>query len=267
MTLTLSCVAAAVEAVAPLSLAEPWDRPGLQVGHPRAPVSSVLIALDPSPRTVDEARRRGADLVLTHHPLFLKPIERLNLAEPPGEVVRSLVSGGIGLYAAHTNLDRAPGGVNDWLARRLGLGGVEPFGRAGPGEPGPGRVGALPGPAALGEWAAQAAERLGCRAPRLVGDPGARVERVAVCGGSGASLWPEAQGAGAQVLVTGDVKHHPALDALAAGMALLDLGHVPTERGAVAVLEQIVRGLAAQRGEPLEIFVLEEGEPWAPVGA
>ncbi len=267
MTLTLSCVAAAVEALAPLSLAEPWDRPGLQVGHPRAPVSSVLIALDPSPSTVAEARRRGADLLLTHHPLFLKPLERLNLAEPLGEVVRNLVAGGIGLYAAHTNLDRAPGGVNDWLARRLGLRGVEPFGQAAPERPGLGRVGSLPGPVALGEWAEQAAGRLGCRAPRLVGDPAAVVERVAVCGGSGASLWPEALGAGAQVLVTGDVKHHPALDALAGGMALLDLGHVPTERGAKAVLEQIVRGLATQRGEPLEVIVLEEGEPWSPVGA
>ncbi len=266
MGLTLARIAAAIEAVAPLALAESWDRPGLQVGSLDAPVARVLITLDPTLPAAEEAVRRGADLILTHHPLFLRAPACLDWATPVGRIVRLLAREGLSLYSAHTNLDRAPGGVSDWLARRLELEGVEPLQPApGADGAGTGRIGTVARPEPLGEWAHRAARLLGSRCARLTGDPDRVVSRVAVCGGSGASLWPEALAAGADVLVTGDLKHHGALDAWAAGVAVLDLGHAPTEQGALEVMARIVRDLARRQGEALDVDTWNPGEPWKPV--
>jgi len=262
----LARIAAAIEAAAPLALAESWDRPGLQVGSLDAPVARVLIALDPTPSVVEEAARRGADLIVTHHPLFLHPPTCLDWATPVGRTVRLLAREGLSLYSAHTNLDRVSGGVSDWLADRLGLGKVRPL-QPVPGweGAGTGRVGTISRPEPLGEWARWAADVLGSECARLTGDPERIVSRVAVCGGSGTSLWPEALAAGADVLVTGDLKHHVALDASDAGVAVLDLGHAPTEQGALKVMERIVRDLARTEGERLEVETWNPGEPWKPV--
>ncbi len=262
---TVSEAARAIEALAPLSLAESWDRPGLQLGDPQAHLSTVVVALDPSPAAVTLALARGAELLVTHHPLFLEPLHRLDLSTPQGRKIRDLLCGGVAVYAAHTNLDRARGGVNDRLAARLGLEEVEDLGAEPDGRPALGRVGRLAAPRRLGEFAREAARALGAPTARVVGDPDRRVERVAVCGGSGASLWPAARAAGAQVLVTGDVRHHAALDAREAGMALVDVGHATGERVAVEILAGVVRdwGEAAKRGVRVE--VLEVQEPWSPV--
>ncbi len=266
MGLTLARIAAALEAAAPLALAESWDRPGLQVGSLDAPVARVLIALDPTPSVVGEAVRRGADLLVTHHPLFLRAPTCLDWATPVGRIVRLLAREDLSLYSAHTNLDRAPGGVSDWLAGRLGLEGVEPLQPSPEWEgAGTGRVGTISRPEPLGEWARRAARILGSECARLTGDPDRIVSRVAVCGGSAASLWPEALAAGADVLVTGDLKHHTALDASAAGVAVLDLGHAPTEQGALEVMGRIIRDLARAEGEPLDVDTWNPGEPWMPV--
>ena len=366
MQATLSDVTEAIEAFAPLDLAEPWDRPGLQVGDPGAAVRTIVVALDPSFRAVSEATRRGADLLVTHHPLFLNPLERLDLTTPSGRVVAESVRSGLGLYAAHTNLDRADGGVNDALANRLGLVDQRPFspgepqvklvvtvpegqespvcdaiasacggrlgetvsctfaflstgsfasvdethsaaGRPGAGErveqarlealvprsrcdrvrraviaahPGDepaievyslegrsklgalGRMGRLAQPRVFGEWAREAARRLGAEGARLVGDPGIHVETVAVCGGSGAALWREASRAGAQVLVTGDVRYHIALEAAADGVALLDVGHAPSEKVAPEVIQEVLSVWAEETGTELEVETFWEPDPF-----
>ncbi|NOY45793.1 MAG: Nif3-like dinuclear metal center hexameric protein [Deltaproteobacteria bacterium] len=264
MSLTVSEIARAVESVAPLSLAEPWDRPGLQLGDPRARVRTVLVALDPSPAAVAAALSQRAELLLTHHPLFLEPLARIDLSTPLGRKIRDLLTAGVAVYCAHTNLDRALGGVNDRLAAKLGLVEVEPLPDSGKDGPGLGRVGRLPDPVPLAEFAREAT---GLSAPtaRVVGDPLRRVERVAVCGGSGASLWPSAQEAGAQVLVTGDVRHHAALDAREAGMALVDVGHAVGERCAVEALAEAVQAVSQGDQRGVKVVVLEEDEPWSPV--
>ena len=128
MRVSLRQIAEAIEALAPLELTESWDRSGLQVGDPQQIVDSVLVAIDPSPGAVAEAKQVGAGLLLTHHPLLLKPLDRIDLSSPRGRLVADLLRSGIALYSAHTNLDRAEGGVNDALARTLGLETVAPLG-------------------------------------------------------------------------------------------------------------------------------------------
>jgi len=117
-----------IERVAPPGLAESWDRCGLAVGEREMPVRRVLVALDPSAAAVNEALRRSASLLVTHHPLFLSPLSRLDWSTPVGKRIQALTKADIALYSAHTTLDKATGGVNDALAKALGLADVVPFG-------------------------------------------------------------------------------------------------------------------------------------------
>lgn len=109
----------------PPVLAEPWDSIGLTFGDPDAEVNSVLVAVDPSPLVADEALTTGVDLIVTHHPLWLSGITALS--GPKGDLAQRLMRSGVALYNAHTNADRAPGGVNDALADALGLSATRPL--------------------------------------------------------------------------------------------------------------------------------------------
>jgi dinuclear metal center YbgI/SA1388 family protein len=259
MGVALREVVRALDAFAPPGLAEPWDRPGLQVGDPSAPVDAVLVARDPSPSAVSQARLRRAQLLLTHHPLFLDPLTRIDLSSVTGRILAELVKEGIALFACHTNLDRLGGGVNDLLAQRLAL---EEVGPLMPGEGGLGRIGRLREPKGLGALAAEVGARLKAPGVRFVGDPSRPVERVAVIGGSGSGLWREAQTAGAHALVTGDVKFHTALECREAGFCLIDAGHASTESVAVDVLALAVEAWSKSSGILLRVEAFVEEEPF-----
>ncbi len=110
-----------LEGWAPPALAWEKDAIGLQCGDPEAGVRSILVALDPTEDVAREAVRRGADLVVTHHPLLFRPVQRIDLGVPRGRVLRTLLARGIALVSAHTNLDFAEGGTSHVLAAALGL--------------------------------------------------------------------------------------------------------------------------------------------------
>jgi dinuclear metal center YbgI/SA1388 family protein len=118
---TVAEIAAALEAWAPPASKLDYDNVGLQVGDPRRAVASVLVALDLTPEVVEEAAALGADLVVTHHPLLFRPLRKLTTDDPAGALALRLAEAGLACYAAHTNLDAAPGGVSFALAERLGL--------------------------------------------------------------------------------------------------------------------------------------------------
>ena len=114
-----------VERIAPISTAEDWDNPGLQVGNPTQEIRRILIALDPTLEAVKEASARDAQLLLTHHPLIFPALSSLNQAMYPGNVIFEACRGGIAIVAAHTNLDVARGGINDMLASLFQLTGTQ----------------------------------------------------------------------------------------------------------------------------------------------
>jgi dinuclear metal center YbgI/SA1388 family protein len=118
---TIGRIAAYMEELAPLHWAESWDNVGLQVGDPGRPVSRILVALEVTGGVVEEALQARADLLVVHHPAIFKPLKALRFDMPAGRRLERLIQGGIGLYAAHTNLDQAPGGTNDTLAALAGL--------------------------------------------------------------------------------------------------------------------------------------------------
>jgi dinuclear metal center YbgI/SA1388 family protein len=246
------------------ALAESWDAVGLVCGDRDEPVRRVLFAVDPTAAVVDEVLATGADLLVTHHPLFLTPVHGVPADDPKGRLVHRLVRGGAALFVAHTNADRAARyGVNDALAAVLGLVGPSPLEpAAGPGT-GLGRVGDLSAVTTLRGFARHVAAVLPATAGgvRVAGDPDRRVRRVAVCGGSGGSLRAAAAAAGADVFLTSDLKHHPVLDAgETPGPALCDVAHYASEAPWLPVAAEVLRG---DLGGRVEVAVsARRTDPW-----
>lgn len=229
---TVADVIAAMERRYPIEYASEWDAVGLVCGRPDATVSRILLAIDPVRAVVDEALVESADMVITHHPLFLHGVHSVAPTFARGQVVHDLISHGKALYCAHTNADHAEDGVSEALARALGLSQLVPIDPL-PGHPslGTGRIGELANTMSLREFAATVAQVLPPTAQgvKFAGDPEAPVRTVAVCGGAGDSLLPLVADR-ADVYVTSDLRHHRAQDfVLDSRTALIDTAHWASE--------------------------------------
>lgn len=357
-----------IEEFCPPGLAEEWDNCGLQVGDPEKTAGRVLLALDMDEAVLSEAREKQAGLVITHHPLLLKGIRQIREDRTPGRLLAGIIRAGITVYAAHTNLDSAAGGVSAVLAEKLDLEDVrvlrpggekylklavfvppghadavrEALSRAGAGwignyshctfnvkgtgtfrplegaspyigrvgdlerveeirletilpaglagrvveamlsahpyeevaydlyplenrpeKTGIGRVGRLKTGLPLADFARRAGEALGLSGVRTGGPAGRKIQKVAVCGGSGADLWPLALAAGAEALLTGDIGYHGARDMLAAGMCFVDAGHYGTERVILEPLAGRLRERCREMGLDVDILVSSvDGNPF-----
>ncbi len=354
-------IMAAIERLAPRNLAAGWDNVGLLVGSPEQEVSSLLVALDVTPQVAEVAAAAGVDMIVAHHPLIFKGLTAVRTDRPAGRTLAALLQAGIAVYAAHTNLDTADGGVNDALAARLGLTGVRPLAADGrekllklavfvpegyvevvrqaiaaagaghvgnyshctfqtpgtgtflplagtkpflgeqgkleyaaeyrletilperlaarvigamlkahpyeevaydlyalenPGRAfGLGRVGSLPAAEPLDVFVGRVKTALALRCVRVCGPVERRVATVAVCGGSGAGLFEAALDAGADVLVTGDVKYHEALEAADAGLTMVDAGHFATERPVLEAITAHLTACAAAEGWDITVKI------------
>lgn len=231
----LSEVIAALETLWPATRAESWDAVGTVVGDPDREVTRVLFAVDPVQEVADEAVRLRADLLVTHHPLYLRGTTTVAASTFKGRVVHTLIKNDVALHVAHTNADTADPGVSDALAGALDLRVERPL-VPDPSDPegrrGLGRICALDHPLTLREFAAHAAARLPATAQgiRVAGDPEATIRTVAVSGGAGDSLFDDVRAAGVDAFLTADLRHHPASEARAhSPLALLDAAHWATE--------------------------------------
>jgi dinuclear metal center YbgI/SA1388 family protein len=234
----------------PFEWAEAWDRVGLLVGDPSAEVRGVLVSLDATPDVVERALRAGANVLVTHHPAFLDPLEAVLAAPGPTATVFAAASRGVALVACHTNLDRSPEGA-DALPARLGLVCLSALERRDPadrpGTPLAGRLCDPGGARTLGTLAGLVGSRLGV-GTRVWGDPARAISVVALAPGSGRSMVEDAIAAGADALVTGELRYHVAHEALDRGLAIVEAGHDATEWPLTRALSRIVRqapGLAA----------------------
>lgn len=229
--------------LAPETMKEDWDHVGLQCGRMEATVHSVLVALDPFQAVLEEAAAQGAELIVAHHPLLFYPTHQVTDQDAVGRVLLQAAQCGCAIISMHTNLDAAPGGVNDCLARVLGLERVQVLAPAGTdrdGRPyGLGRVGEVP-QTDLRTFAAQVKTALGCGGVRMA-DAGRPVRRVAVGGGACGSFLKAVQAAGCDTFVTGDLKYNDFWDGVDLGVNLIDAGHFPTEDPVCAYLQQQLR--------------------------
>jgi len=241
-------IADVLEQLAPLRYAESWDNVGLLVGDPNAEITRVLVTVDYTEGVAEEARA-GADLVVAYHPPLFSAVKRV----PHDALWADALRRGIALYSPHTALDVAPAGTNDFLADACG---VSPEGRrpvraytAKPGRAEPpevlgmlglGRVGAV-APVKRSELVARVKSALGLSYVLASGPLHTEAKRVAVAAGAGGELLEDAIRAGADVFVTGEVRHHDALSAARRGVTVLATLHSNSERAAVKAYADRIR--------------------------
>jgi len=243
-----------VDRVVPEALAEKWDNAGLQVGSPDSEAKGIILSLDADIALLDKAQELGANLVITHHPLFFNPIKQLNLGTPVGRVVKRAVLDQVTLYSAHTNLDVVEGGVNDVLADKIGLLNKRPFANLG-------RIGDIASAETLESFAGRVRSDLSLLNMIVVGDLGRKISKIAVCGGSGGSLVKEAAENGAELFITGDVKYHAAKDGEAYGISILDIGHFASESLVLPAFSCILKEALEKEGIALDIHIHRGNDP------
>lgn len=364
----LSDIVGIINKIAPPSLAEDWDNAGLQVGDTSSEIERIMVALDPCPEAVDSAINNSCQLLITHHPLIFKPLKRISTTDETGRLIHKAIANNLAIASLHTNYDVAQNGVNDLLAKALGVTGCRPlkvshreellkltlfvpathhdalmdillpfswlsgnysdcsFTTSGQGtfrplegaspyigkvgeretvaesrfemlirstdlqaalkamrkahpyeEPafditpllnegrqsGIGRIGRLESSPFLKDFAKSVKKSLGTASLRVVGNPEQRISKLALCGGSGASLLREAAREGADLFLTGDIKYHDAREAQALGLSMIDAGHFATEKLMIEGLSlQMEKELKSRRFEIEVLRCTIESDPF-----
>lgn len=219
----------------PARLAADYDNIGLLVGDGEKEITAAVVSLDVTPEAIALAEKTGADLIVTHHPVIFGGLKTVT----PGSAVWDLVTRGIAAVAMHTNLDAAEGGVNDILCETIGL--CEVTGLCPVADGFSLRRGVLPASMDAASFAKALKKALGGTVSYT--DGGKPICTVAVCSGAGGDFLGDALAAGADALVTADVKHHLYGEARRAGISLFDCGHFETEDLIVEPLADTVRAL------------------------
>lgn len=241
MSIVVRSVCKALERIAPLRLAEPWDKVGLIIESPvpRSDAKRVVLTIDLTTAVLEETLKVPTALVITYHPPLFKPITSLTLADPLQASLLKLSAAGTSVFCPHSSLDATWGGINDWLAdgvmgpqkatAKVGILG-EPKGEAG----GAGRIVTLDEPIPIEELVQRVKKHLSLSqvdvGRPLVQKP---IKTIAVCAGSGGSLF---SGVDADVYFTGEMQHHDVLGAVARGRYVILCGHTNTERGYLPIL-------------------------------
>ncbi len=235
-------IVSALERFAPLPLQDSFDNAGLQVGVTDAEATGALLCLDVTEAVIDEAVVLGHNLVISHHPLLFHGVKSVTDRDYVGRCLLKAISNGITLYAAHTNLDNAPGGVNFAIAAKLGLEDVRFLApSAGEGqEGGSGVIGTLP------EWMTETdflrrvkkVFEVGCvKHSRMMGR---QIRTVAVCGGAGSFLIPNAVSAAADAFLTGEIRYHEYFGR-EKEILLAEIGHYESEQYTRQLLADILQ--------------------------
>ncbi|MBQ2990323.1 MAG: Nif3-like dinuclear metal center hexameric protein [Clostridia bacterium] len=249
---TVADIERLVGEIAPYELAEEWDNVGLLLGRAGNAVTRVLVALDLTAETAAEAAALGAQALVTHHPVMMSARRRLTDADREGRLMLKLAESGVAHIAAHTNFDSAPGGVNDTLMRLMGAENVRGEGCVRAGDLAPGTT--------LGMLAERARRKLHT-VVRVYGSEEKPVHVLGCCSGAGSSEIGVAAALGADCFITGEVKHHLALDAVDAGIGVLEAGHYETENPACEVLASALQNACDRLQYNVTVFC-SRGNPF-----
>ena len=237
----LQDVLAALETISPLRYAEPWDNVGLLTGDPAATIERVLLTIDLTQGVLDEAVERRAELVVAYHPALFEAIKRVR----HDSVLYRAIRANVAVWSPHTALDVAPGGTNDILADALGMTERAPLRVTIAAEnAGIGRIGALPTSPTRAALIDQLKGALGVQAVLVAGPLEGVVTRAAVCAGAGRGLLDDAIAQKADLYLTGELPHHDALRAAAAGMTVVCVLHSNSERAALRGLKARIEAAA-----------------------
>jgi dinuclear metal center YbgI/SA1388 family protein len=236
---TVAAIATFLEEVAPFRLAEPWDNVGLLVGQRTQGVQKIMTCLTVTPASAAEAVEAGADLIVAHHPMPFRAVQRLTSDTTVGQILLDLIAAHVAVYSPHTAFDSAAQGVNERLAAGLELRDVMPLLPHTEGQ-GTGRQGRLADAVPLGELADRLKRFLKIERMQMVGEPEQPVRTVAIACGAADELLDAARANRCDAMVLGEARFHTCLEAQAAGIGLLLPGHFASERFAVECLAEVL---------------------------
>lgn len=230
-----------LEATAPAHLQESYDNAGLIVGNSDETLSGVLFCLDSTEAVIHEAVRKNCNLIVAHHPIIFKGLKRLNGQNYVERCVMEAIRRNVAIYAIHTNLDNVhQQGVNSKIAAKLGLKNTAVLApRPGAPQTGAGLIGALENPLSEADFLAMLKTSMRTNCIRHTALTGQTITRVAVCGGAGSFLTPEARRQGAQAFVSADFKYHEFFDA-EGDLLIADIGHYESEQFTIELLFELV---------------------------
>lgn len=235
-----------LEQIAPLRFQEGYDNSGLIVGDPEMKLTGAIVALDATPSVIQEAIDLNVNLVLTHHPIVFKGIKQFNQHHYVHQSVIKAIKNDIALYAIHTNLDNVlKNGVNQKIAQRLQLSDLQVL-RSHENahletryQTGSGLVGKLKTPMDGQQFIQLIKEQLQLKVVRHTKILEGAIRKVALCGGSGSFLLPDAIKAGAEVFLTADFKYHEFFDANDK-LLITDVGHYESEFFTIELLVELI---------------------------
>ncbi|MBU0969629.1 MAG: Nif3-like dinuclear metal center hexameric protein [Proteobacteria bacterium] len=259
MQLTVKKTIDIINSFAPFSLAENWDNSGLQAGNPDWTIQKIMISLDVTMEAMAAAKDWGADLLLTHHPLLISPEKSINFMKMPGSAICMAAKQNMSIVSAHTNLDKAINGLNDYFAKMMGMDCHEPLlkdsrpeGSSDSGQ-GIGRICQLPAAIPFKDLISQVKARLGLETIRMAGDLNLKVDKIALCTGSGGSLTNLFLESCANVYITGDIKYHEARQIEEHNKGLIDVGHFASEVIVVDLLKKRLQQALPSLGYDIKI--------------
>lgn len=227
-----------LEEFAPLALQEDYDNAGVQVQSvPDEKVSGILLCLDITEDVIDEAVALHCNMIVSHHPLIFRARKKITTGDYIGRCICKAIQHGITLYAAHTNLDNAQGGVNFMMAEKIGLKNLR-FLLAGA-EGGSGLIGELESPMPKSEFLAYVKQTFKAGVARFNDCVKPEVKTVALCGGAGSFLVDEAVGQKADAFITGEISYHHFFG-LENDILMVELGHYETEQYTIQLLQNII---------------------------
>ncbi len=246
-----------IENICPKRLAYSWDNVGLLCGDGEKEVKKVFVTLDTNINTVKEAIEKDADMIVSHHPVLLGGIKRIDYTTATGQMIKLLIENDIPLFAAHTNMDTARGGINDRLSQMFDLTDVKILEHhTDDVTAGLGRYGDLKTEMSFGDFAKMCRKVLDTPYIRASGDSRKVIKTVAVASGSCSEIIPLAFEKGADVIITGDMKYHNMSDMTELGICVIDAGHYPTEICVMDIFADILKNtdLEIIKSENKDIF-------------
>ncbi len=264
MEITVADLILALDKIAPFGMAESWDNVGLIVGDRDRTVSSVLIGIDPTNRLLDEALNCGADTVVTHHPAIFKPIPSIDTGESSGRFLELALTHRLNIIACHTNFDAVCKGVNDILADLLGLQDISPLVPADapyPSDAGLGRIGCYHQPKKKADFIELLLEVLELDSVQIAGQLPDTITAVALCGGSGSEFAETAKRSGADLYISAEIKHNVARWVEENDFCIIDGTHYATEKPAVRLLAERLRGYGSEKKWNFEVRETETEHP------
>ena len=239
--MTINDITSYLESIAPTHLQESYDNAGLLVGNSQTEVTGVLTTLDCLEATIAEAKQRGCNLIVAHHPIVFRGLKRFNGSNYVERTIIKAIKEDVAIYAIHTNLDNVRSqGVNERIAQRLGLENLRLLGpKNEEGNIGSGMIGELPEALAETDFLTLVKDRLQTGAIKHTELLNQKVKTVALCGGAGGFLLNKAIAAGAQAFVTSDYKYHEFFDA-DGHLLLCDVGHYESEQYTTELLAELL---------------------------